>query len=91
MEAVTKRLSRHQLARLGQRAGLQRIQDRADAVGISRSHLNKVECGAMKPSLEMVDRMSAAYHVSVEQIERASRLAIRTLMQLKLDQADDVA
>ena len=85
------RLSRHALARMGQKAGLATLQQRADAVAISRSHLNKVERGDLKPSAELVDRMSAVYRQPVDVIYRASRAAIRALRQLQLDQADEVA
>ena len=88
---MTVRLTRHALARMGQKAGFETLAARAEALGISRSHMNKVERGELKPGAELVDRMSAAYHVHLDVIYRASRLAVRTLRQLQLDQADEIA
>ena len=88
---MTTRLTRHALARMGQKAGFLTLAARAEALGISRSHANKVERGELKPSAELVDRMAAAYHVHMDVIYRASRLAVRTLRQLQLDQADEIA
>ena len=75
------------LARMGLDAGLVTAQQRADACGISRSHMLHVERGAVWPSAELLDRMSAAYHIHVDVLERAASLARENLARRMLEQS----
>lgn len=84
----TMRLTSSPLAVLGQRAGFATGAERAAAVGVSLSHLQHIERGAVRPSLEVIEQMAEAYHESVGKIERASdlcreNLARRTIAQIK--------
>ena len=81
------RLASNPLAILGQRAGLQFAGDRARALGISRSHLLHVERGAVWPSAELLDRMSAVYHKGIEQLENAAARSREALARRMLEQA----
>lgn len=89
MSATTRRrmrLTGNSLAAMGQKVGLITGQERAVALGISRSHLMHVERGAIRPSPALVDRMAEVYRKPVEVIERASDLARETLAHRVLAQ-----
>ena len=81
------RLAGNPLAELGVRAGFETGAARAAALSISRSHLMQVERGAIWPSAELIDRMSAAYHRPIEMLERAASLGREKLAQRMLEQA----
>ena len=72
------------LAAMGQAAGYETAQQRADALAISRSHLLHMERGEFRPSPALVDRMAAAYKKPVAYIERATNLAVERLAERKI-------
>ena len=81
------RLAGNPLAQIGIAAGFETAEARANACGISRSHLLHVERGAVWPSADLVDRMSAAYHKPIEMLERAAALSRESLARRMLEQA----
>jgi transcriptional regulator with XRE-family HTH domain len=86
---TTVRMSRNALARHGQRAGYPTLAARAAILGISISHLNKVERGELRASARVLDAMADAYHVHADKLERDSRNSVRALRTLQLDDMDD--
>lgn len=74
------------LAAMGQKAGYPTANDRAKALGISRSHLLHMERGEFRPSPRVVDAMCLAYHKTPEQIERAADFQIEQLATRKIAQ-----
>ena len=61
------------LARMGILMGYRSAQNRADLLGISRSHLLHVERGSVVPSGDLVARMAQAYEKEPEAVEQAFR------------------
>jgi transcriptional regulator with XRE-family HTH domain len=79
------RLTDSMLARYGQDAGFITAQERADAIGFSRSHLLHVERGDFMPSPAMVDAMARVYNQPDTKIERAARTCVENLAQRKIN------
>lgn len=79
------RLSASQVARYGILAGLKTAQERADALGISRSHLLHVERGAVRPSEDLVDRMGELYGRETWKIQDACDVQRRSLAKRVLE------
>lgn len=93
MKAPTQpraRLTGNSLATYGQKVGLLTGQQRATALGVSRSHLMQVERGGVYPGPSLIDRMSDTYKKPVEVIERAAKLARESLAHRMLAQARDL-
>lgn len=84
------RLTGNSLAVYGQRVGLITGQERALALGVSRSHLMHVERGAVFPSADLIDRMSATYKKPSEVIQRAANLARESLAHRMLAQSREL-
>ena len=73
------RLSASLLARYGIRAGMRTAQDRADALGVSRSHLLHLERGAVNASDDLIDRMAELYDRPRARIEDALDIQRKSL------------
>lgn len=85
------KLTSNPLSLIGQQAGFYTLQERAEALKISKSHLGHVERGAHLPSPDLVDRMAVAYSRSVEQVERAARLGRENLARRILEHSRGIA
>ena len=66
------------------------MEERALALGVSRSHLMHVERGAVFPSADLIDRMSATYKKPSEVIQRAANLARESLAHRMLAQSREL-
>lgn len=72
------------LALIRHRAGLGTIQDGADALGISRVHLAKIETGRGLPSAELKALMAQTYAVPLARLEAAIRKVRHHRLKLML-------
>lgn len=84
------RLTGNSLAVYGQKVGLVTGQQRATALGVSRSHLMHVERGSIYPGPKLIDAMVKTYKKPMDVIVRAANLARETLAHRMLAQSREI-
>lgn len=82
------RLTSNLLARIGQKAGLLTLKERAIRIGLSPGYLAHIERGAVLPSPDVISRIATAYGRDFDDIENAAIASRKSLAQRILEQSD---
>lgn len=82
--SMIEQASKTPLGRYRVQAGYQTVQEGADAIGISRTHLVNFERGSAGVSPQVLARMAEVYGVSINTLEAAAARAQRRLYRTRL-------